>query len=171
MPGARCGRSAPGLQHKAKLTKMNGCWTAMLSFDMALGLRFDGACVHESPLSWLARNGSKPERGGGHESWVLHASPAWTSRCIEDEPDAVLPKLLHAFWQATGVRPRTPSYATAHRWRYALSPEPLDRRCLFDRELMIGACGDWCSGPRVEDAFLSGMAVAGRVLPHVEAFS
>ncbi|MEY3209703.1 MAG: hypothetical protein RIT28_184, partial [Pseudomonadota bacterium] len=27
-----------------------------------------------------------------------------------------------------------------------------------------GACGDWCVGPRVEAAYLSGVAMAGRVL-------
>jgi predicted NAD/FAD-dependent oxidoreductase len=49
-------------------------------------------------------------------------------------------------------------------WRYALPAEPLPDRCLFDGDTNIGACGDWCSGPRVEGAFLSGAAVAERLL-------
>ncbi|MHB0960402.1 MAG: NAD(P)/FAD-dependent oxidoreductase [Pirellulaceae bacterium] len=136
-------------------------------FDRSLGLPFDGAFVHESPLSWMARNNSKPQRGS-QESWVLHASPEWTSTYLEDEPGEALPKMLDAFWQATAVMPRTPIYAACHRWRWALPPEPLPHRCLFDSSLRLGACGDWCSGPRVEGAFLSGMAVAGRVLAEVE---
>ena len=27
-----------------------------------------------------------------------------------------------------------------------------------------GVCGDWCAGARVEGAFLSGMAISGRIL-------
>ena len=146
---------------------MHGCWAAMLSFENSLGLPFDGAFVQESPLSWISRNNSKPGRSVDFESWVLHASPDWSDRCIDGEADTVLAKLIDAFWQAIRSKPKATSYAAAHRWRYAIPPEPLETRCLFDPELKIGACGDWCSGPRVEGAFLSGVAMAGRVLAHM----
>ena len=103
---------------------MNGCWAALLVVDRSLGLPFDGAFVHESALSWIARNNSKPQRGS-QESWVLHASPEWTSTYLEDEPGETLPKMLDAFWHATAVTPRAPIYAACHRWRWALPPEPL----------------------------------------------
>jgi predicted NAD/FAD-dependent oxidoreductase len=41
-------------------------------------------------------------------------------------------------------------------------PRTLPR--LFDSELEIGACGDWCLGGRVEAAFLSGRTGTGRLL-------
>ena len=148
---------------------MHSCWAVMVSFDESLELAFDGAFVQESPLSWISRNDSKPGRGGDYESWVLHASPDWSDQCIDVEPDTVLSNLIEAFWRATGSKPRAPSYAVSHRWRYAIPPQPLESRCLFDSRLKIGACGDWCSGPRVEGAFLSGMAMAGRVLGHMPA--
>ena len=151
------------------LTKMHACWAVMVSFDESLELPFDGAFVQESPLSWISRNDSKPGRGGDYESWVLHASPDWSDQCIDEEPDTVLSNLIEAFWRATGSKPRATSYAASHRWRYAIPPQPLESRCLFDSRLKIGACGDWCSGPRVEGAFLSGMAMAGRVLGHMPA--
>lgn len=160
---------APDLQRQANLTRMNGCWAAMLSFDSPLSLQFDGAFVHQSPLSWVARNDSKPRRDRNDETWVLHASPAWTHEQIDEKPEEVLPKLIDAFWRATGATPRTPSYAAAHRWRYAIPAEPIESRCLFDPQLNIGACGDWCGGPRVEGALLSGMAISGRVLAHLTA--
>jgi hypothetical protein len=155
--------AAPNLQQQAKSPKMHGCWAVMLSFDRSLELPFAGAFVHDSPLSWIARNDSKPQRGD-QESWTLHASPDWTDQCLEEDPDDVLQRLFDVFWQATGAKPRKPSYAAGHRWRYAIPLKPLEDRCLFDAERRIGACGDWCSGPRVEGAFLSGMAMAGRVL-------
>ncbi len=55
-------------------------------------------------------------------------------------------------------------HLVAHRWRYALPTEPLPEPCLFDAELAIAACGDWGRGPRVEGAYLSGCAAAGRLL-------
>jgi hypothetical protein len=61
-----------------------------------------------------------------------------------------------------------PSYVVAHRWRYALPTQPLPDRCLFDGDSNMGACGDWCSGPRVEGAFLSGAALAEGLLAVVE---
>lgn len=162
----------PDLRLQAKATMMSSCWAAMISFAQPLQRPFDGAFVHASPLSWIACNSTKPQRGssqnagphGGQECWVLHASPDWSNEHIEQDAAAVLPILLAAFWQATGVKPQPTSFATAHRWRYAIPPVPLEDRCLFDPQLRIGACGDWCSGPRVEGAFLSGMSLAGRVL-------
>ena len=62
-----------------------------------------------------------------------------------------------------------PDFAAAHFWRYAIPPEPLGTRCLFDPELAIAACGDWCGGPRVEGAYLSGVAAAGRMMGRFNA--
>ena len=82
----------------------------------------------------------------------------------EEDGSTVLPRLVDAFWHATQAVRQEPSFATAHRWRYAIPLEPLEDRCLYDPDLGLGACGDWCSGPRVEGAFLSGMAMGGRIL-------
>lgn len=53
---------------------------------------------------------------------------------------------------------------TAHLWRYSLVDNPLDVDALWDPEAGLGACGDWCQGARIQGAFLSGQAVAGRIL-------
>jgi predicted NAD/FAD-dependent oxidoreductase len=82
----------------------------------------------------------------------------------EDSPEEVMKNLLQEFWRVTGLPAVNPSHIDARRWRYALPPEPLEDRCLFDPATGLGACGDWCSGQRVEGAFLSGAAAAGYVL-------
>jgi len=40
----------------------------------------------------------------------------------------------------------------------------LPESSLWDEQHRLGACGDWCGGPRVEGALKSGMALAGQVL-------
>ena len=53
-----------------------------------------------------------------------------------------------------------------HRWRYARVMEALGEPFLWDKDQDLGLAGDWCLGPRVEAAFLSGHRLAGSMLGH-----
>ncbi|MDX2437576.1 MAG: FAD-dependent oxidoreductase [Acidobacteriota bacterium] len=154
---------APNLAARAAFVEMPPCWAVMAVFTGRLQLGFDGAFVHKSPLSWVARNGSKPGRPDG-EAWVLHASPEWSRENLELDRIEAAQRLLEAFAVAAGGLEAAPLHLDAHRWRFALPPDPLAEPCLFDADLRLAACGDWCGGPRVEGAFLSGVAAAGRLL-------
>jgi predicted NAD/FAD-dependent oxidoreductase len=157
-------QDAPDLEARALSVKVDGCWAVLAEFPARLPIDFDGAFVQNSPLSWIARNSSKPGRDARLETWVLHASADWTQTHLEEEAEVVRVRLLSAFEQATGLGSVTPKYSTSHRWRFALPVNPLPERCLFDSQLGIGACGDWCAGPRVEGAMISGLALAKKVL-------
>ncbi|MEL6397162.1 MAG: FAD-dependent oxidoreductase [Planctomycetota bacterium] len=168
--------AAPGLRAAAEGVAIAPCWSAMASFDGPVGCAFDGVFVNVegSPLSWVARDSSKPGRGhvdgrgdGGGERWVLHAGPAWTEANLEREKEDVAQELLAAFFEAVGAEPAEPLLLAGHRWRYALTEHAVDGGCLFDREGLLAVCGDWCHGGRVEGAWLSGCAAAGRVLGEV----
>lgn len=168
VPFLEAGRSldpaAAELAQVARGVEVEPCWAALLGYggEEATGLPFDGAFVQSGPLSWIARNSSKPGRRGA-ETWVLHAGPEWSRQHLEDPAEEVLPRLLAAFAEATGRDLPEPASATAHRWRYA-RPEPLDEPFLFSEEAGLAACGDWCGGPRVEGAWLSGLALAERLV-------
>ena len=58
----------------------------------------------------------------------------------------------------------TTFFAKAHRWLYSRPVESLPESSLWDESNWLGACGDWCGGPRVEGALKSGISLAGRVL-------
>ncbi|QDS96880.1 NAD(P)/FAD-dependent oxidoreductase [Adhaeretor mobilis] len=161
-------RDVPALANEATQAQMSGCWALMLAFQEPLNLPFDAAFVQESPVSWIARNNSKPGRGSTGETWVVHASPSWSEANLENAAAEIENLLLEEFWQAVALPERCPSYSEVHRWRFALPIEPLPGRCLFNDQLLVGACGDWCGGPRVEGAFLSGMAAADRVMRSIQ---
>jgi renalase len=156
---------APSLAARVASVKISGCWAVMLVFEQPLDFPFDGAFVQASTLSWIARNNSKPGRGAA-ECWVLHGAPAWSDEHINDAPEQAIAWLSDAFRRATSCHAVKPIFAAAHRWRYALPTVLLEEACLFDPTLAIGACGDWCAGPRVEGAFLSGMTLADQILSH-----
>jgi hypothetical protein len=154
-------RAAPALAAAAERAVMAPCWTGLFAFDAPLPLP-DLVRPGDGPLAWLARNGTKPGRDGG-ESWVVHARPDWTREHLEADAATAVEALTAALRDVAGELPR-PTFARAHRWRYARVETPVGDPCLFDPETLIGACGDWCLGARVEAAFLSGAAAAGRVL-------
>ena len=138
---------------------MAPCGAVMVTFPRPLDLGWDAAFVSESPLSWVARNGSKPDRPN-RESWVLHASSEWSRRNLEADPEGVADRLIAAFRDVSGGHAVRHAHRDVHRWRYSQPVEPLADACLIDRHLGIAACGDWCGGPRVEGAFTSGRAAA-----------
>jgi predicted NAD/FAD-dependent oxidoreductase len=163
--------AVPHLATKAAAVEMQPCWALMIEFADPLSLPLDGAVVHESPLAWVARNSSKPDREGESDCWVLHASPEWSEKHIEADKNEIASLLLSEFWRATRLTEVKPKYRCAHRWRFAIPHEPLTDRCLHDPQLNIAVCGDWCSGPRVEGAFLSGMSAADTLLRLVASTS
>jgi predicted NAD/FAD-dependent oxidoreductase len=151
------------LAEQAAAARMAPCWAVMTSWADAVDVPYDAAFVNEGPLAWIARDGSKPGRPHPH-TWVLHASPTWSTEHLEQTPDEVLPMLLDAF-EAIVRRPLpTLAFSTAHRWRYAYVTSVIDEPYLWDATDRIGAAGDWCRAPRVEGAWLSGRALAGAML-------
>ena len=113
----------------------------MIAFPDRLSVSFDGAFVQDSPLSWIARNSSKPGRLSDKETWVLHASANWSSMNIESSQEEVTRQLLDDFWNETGMKSISPIMTMAHRWRYAAPERLIEDLCLYDQTNRIGACG------------------------------
>ncbi|MEC9372245.1 MAG: FAD-dependent oxidoreductase [Planctomycetota bacterium] len=155
---------APELAVQARSATMKTCWAAMLAFDEPLPLDFDAARVETNcPLTWIARDASKPHRADA-ETWILHASPEWSEQNLESSAESAARTLTAAFFDCVDIKTRTPRFSAAHRWRHALVDRPVGQPTLFDPALNLACCGDWLIGPRIESAFLSGSAAAGRIL-------
>lgn len=157
----------PELAQPISKIQMQPCWAVMASFERPITREWVGAFIHDSVLTWVARNSTKSDRLTSPinaEHLVLHAGHKWTEENWERSADEVAQELLAAFWQDSGVPPQSPLHLKAHRWKFALPVDPPSERCFFDAKSGIAACGDWAGGPRVEGAFLSGMAAAGRIL-------
>jgi renalase len=161
---ALAGRFGGELSEVLEGVAMSACWGLALGFDEPLAVPFDAALVSASPLAWVARNSSKPGRAA-REAWMVHATPEWSERHRHDSPDLASAHLLAAFGEALGVPIPRPSLSRARCWPQAVVVDPAGRDCVLDEVLRLGACGDWCLGPRVEAAFISGLAMAERVAP------
>lgn len=155
--------ATPEFAGRAQEVAFDPVWAVLLGFDHPPELPADAVFIEHPALSWAARNDTKPGRSGG-AAWVLHATGSWSSGREEDAPESVVAELLPAFEAAIGLPLPEPSYAAAHRWRYARPRTALAEQALWDSDLKVGMCGDWCSGARIEGAFESGLAAARRIL-------
>jgi len=154
---------APALASVAGTAVMHATAATMLVFAERPEFAHDGAFINDDPvLGWISRDASKPGRGAD-EAWVLHATRAWSMAHRDADGALITAEMTRAFHGVIGSTP-APVHAVAHRWLYAL-PDPVTAEtALYDAVLGLGAGGDWCGGPRIEGALLSGIALAGRVL-------
>ena len=149
-------RVAPELSSAASASSYSPCW-AVMAYASSSDVDYDAAVIEDHPLSWVARDDSKPNRPKGVR-WVLHASPTWSREHLEDDREAVCDTLLSAA-RTLGIHHITDAYA--HRWRFALVDRPTLEPSTYDANLAIGFAGDWCRGARVEAAMESALHLAG----------
>ena len=139
------------------------CWAVMAAFEAQLPLEADTLRDPDARVSWAARNSAKPQRTGA-EDWVLHASPGRSREVLYMPKEDVAEMLLADFFAQAGLEPVQPVHLAAHRWLYA-QPESLKGEpARYDATAQIGIAGDYLHSPRVEGAWLSGTALAMRVL-------
>jgi renalase len=104
---------------------------------------------------------------------VVHSTAEYASNIISqtglNKPSnellsAVALDLLAAFQAAVPNIP-SPSFLKAHRWGGAFPTTAIasEEKCILEEERRIAVCGDFCVGPRVEDAVLSGVSAAEKV--------
>ena len=156
---------APALAAKCAEVVFHPTRAVLCVLERPAEIDWDAAFVNDDAhLAWVARNAAKPGRDAGHECWVLHATRAHSVATLEDENETAIGPMLDAFARLLGSAAPRVVHAQGHRWRYAI-PEPvLEAESVWDPSLQAGLAGDWCGGPRVEGALLSGIALAQRVL-------
>lgn len=132
------------------------CWTLMAAFESPPDL----PTARRDPsgtLGWVARNADKP--GRTDETWVVQAGAAWSRAHLELDRQEAAQRLLEELSGMAGTLPAT-THLAAHRWRYAQAARPLGAPCLACARSGLVIAGDWCLGPRAEQAWDSGGAAA-----------
>ncbi len=137
------------------------CFALMLPLSAADKLpSFDAAVVKDSIVNWLAFTDSKPGRDCA-PSLIAHSDGAWARAHFEHDPADVKQQMAEAAIALANLTPQTTENAILHRWRYARTTQPLGEPYWLAEDQRLAACGDWCLGDRVEDAFTSGRLLAG----------
>jgi len=88
---------------------------------------------------------------------------AWSAAHADDMPEQALQAVYARF--AEPCPGTAPDAMGAHLWPHALVEHlaGIPAIGMGDGAAHLGACGDWWEGPRVEAAFLSGVALAAKI--------
>lgn len=131
------------------------CFSLMIGLERAPSLNFDFALVKDSPISIIVQNSSKPRRDDS-ASLLIHSDNRWARNHWDESTTAIQETLLIELQRIISIKQEDIAHIDFHRWRYAKTDSSAGKDFLFDRRLQLAACGDWCLGGRIEDAFLSG---------------
>eukprot|EP00746_Dinoflagellata_sp_MGD_P041830 gnl/MRDRNA2_/MRDRNA2_20117_c0_seq1.p1 gnl/MRDRNA2_/MRDRNA2_20117_c0~~gnl/MRDRNA2_/MRDRNA2_20117_c0_seq1.p1 ORF type:complete len:531 (+),score=95.27 gnl/MRDRNA2_/MRDRNA2_20117_c0_seq1:72-1664(+) len=140
-----------------------------------LPAKFTAAHVYgEDCLSFVANNNRKPQQNGqvgtsGPQHWTLlstasfaerefNTNPKGYRRIAEDRMFEALSRLL----EISDLSKYKPRVNRINHWEDGLAAKtpPNSRGCLFDADMQLGWCGDFCVLPGIEGAALSGTAMA-----------
>ncbi|GAB4823257.1 hypothetical protein N2152v2_010303 [Parachlorella kessleri] len=143
-------------------------FTLMVAFDTPLAIPFDGATVRRS----LDKS----------QCWVGITTPDYAQELLQEFPLHVqgqynpqtksylegLTTVLYQQFQRlmeplTGQALPQPAHLHAQRWGRGFIQRPLGVPCLAAPRQRLVACGDFCLGSSVEDAWLSGRAAADEI--------
>ncbi len=162
-----------GVMRALESVRMAPCWSTMVVFDgpppvpVTEQIRAGSAFRMDDPrLEHCWRENGKPGRPTA-EAWVVQSGTSWSREHLERDAASIAAEIAPLLAQSLGIAGAT-VHAAAHRWRYARVETGLRAPCLWDRALGVGAAGDMGHIPTassdVERAWLSGVALAGRVL-------
>jgi len=145
---------------------MEPCWVTAIRSKTPLTDQAEVSVYQDQMIHRVVHNSAKPGRLNTHV-YLVQATKSWSVAHLEETAEIVGSQLQKRFDQlVSGDAPSEILFS--HRWRYAFTESALGRPCLWDAELNLGVCGDWCLGRRVEDAWQSGTNLAVQMMEHYE---
>lgn len=137
-------------------------------------------CPNDEALAWIGLDSSKSRYSASLYAGrsdalsdldpdvvvVIHSSDRFASTYVDSpDLDAVGDRLLETAarrLQCSSLQ--SPRWRQVQRWRYAFCRHPLPSPYILTQEpLILGCAGDWCGGHQIEDALVSGEAIAKRI--------
>lgn len=148
------------LRHALNTIEYDPCFALLLTGDGESRVPEPGyARPAEGPISWVADNARKGITTP--LALTIHATPAFSRDYFDraHEAEAILREAAGQ-WHTGNI-----TEAQLHRWRYSQPVAAYPERCLFSHAPGPHAvAGDAFGGPRIEGAFLSGLAAARAML-------
>ena len=151
-------KSSPLITEKLNKIEFSPVWNVVLTLQDGVSDPYDSALFIESAIASCYYDGSN--------SIVLMATPEWSEKYSALSKEQAAQHLMLQYCEHTQTDPASIVNSKAKFWLKKAPINTLGEDSVFDAELGLGACGDWCTAPRVEGAVLSGFSMADRVMKY-----
>lgn len=149
------------------------CWAVLLELASATHHQAQGIFVRDGNTRWIAQQSAKPGRHSARllqetaqapEQWLVHLSEDCSAAELETMPEQISALAAAELSRVLGTEVQVAA-ALCHRWLYASYNSDIPPcGVLFDKKMQLALCGDWTLGGRVENAWLSGVEAACKLL-------
>ena len=137
--------------------KMQPNITVMLGIKNKSNHEISSIKFDDDVLSWAANENSKKRFKTNYDLWTLQASSKWSKLNINNfkKNSSAKNYLISKFLSMTGIKKQKIFFKSIHGWRYSYNYEKTSFLSFWNKKISLGVCGDWLSGPKAENAYLS----------------
>jgi len=150
--------------HPLRTARMQGCYALMLGFNKPWDRQWIAAKVNNNPIHWISVNSSKPGRDSKVTCLVVHSRNDWAEAHMDQNMSVTEKLLIEQFVRLTGYPADNADYVALHRWRYATVDNARKIGSYIDKQLRLGATGDWCESSRIEEAWVHATKLADQIV-------
>ena len=139
--------------------------TVMIAFKKQKNLPISSIKFNDDMLAWAANENSKKRFKSNINLWTLQATLRWSKKTINKYKNdkSVMNQLITRFIQLTGFKKNKIIFKKIHGWKYSYNYEKTPYLSIWNKKINLGICGDWLSGPKVENAWLSANNLARKI--------
>ncbi len=135
--------------------------TLMVAFKKGLNLNTSAITFNEDDVLGFAANENTKKKlliNADLELWTFQSSIKYAVKNINEyknNKQNLINEMLKSFSDKLkiNINEENIEYSDMHGWRYAYNQESHNSSCYWDKDLRLGICGDWFSGPNAECAF------------------
>ena len=139
--------------------------TVMIAFKNQKTLPISSIKFNDDILAWAANENSKKRFKSNINLWTLQATLKWSKKTINKYKNnkLIMSQLIARFIKLTGLEKNKIIFKKIHGWKYSYNYEKTPYLSIWNKKINLGICGDWLSGPKVENAWLSANDLARKI--------
>ncbi len=139
--------------------------TVMVAFKNQKDLPISSIKFDDDILAWVANENSKKRFKSNINLWTLQATLKWSKKTINKYKNdkSIMSQLIARFVKLTGFEKNKIIFKKIHGWKYSYNYEKTPYLSIWNKKINLGICGDWLSGPKVENAWLSANDLAKKI--------
>ena len=139
--------------------------TVMLALKNQKSIPISSIKFNDDVLAWAANENSKKRFKSNVNLWTLQGTLKWSKKTINKykTDKSIMNQLIIRFIKLTGFEKNKIIFKKIHGWKYSYNYEKTPYLSIWNKKINLGVCGDWFSGPKVENAWLSANDLAKKI--------